>query len=270
MDFSQKLQMEKGRRKQLLISTWRTTALAPAPFGSSHLIAYGRLPSNNITVRPTCKRSHPKHSQHISTIMLSTNYFTSLLPSTTHATTSRYIYLAAALAAAVCSYSLVAKTNNNKSLTTSKMAPSTTTTASNTNSTDMNGVPRVLHEIGDLMRHMFFEMRDLLYERSVTSVEIIDKDHKYRKISMKKREDHIVCSPLILGSGGEEEWDNMEAVFAYMMCGYSVAWMWDVLKLLVKGKLVTFPRTSDCCFAAPCSSLSDSPPALPQTLFVFL
>jgi len=135
---------------------------------------------------------------------------------------------------------LVAKTNNNKRLATWEMSSSTTNAASNTDTTDMNGVPRVLHEIGDLMRHIFFEMRDLLYERSVVNVEVIDKDHKYRKILMKEQEGHIVCSPLILGSGGEEEWDNMEAVFAYMMCGYSVAWMWDVLKLLVRGKIVSF------------------------------
>jgi len=186
--------------------------------------------------------------------MPSTNHLSSLPFSSTHNTATRYIFLAATIAAAVFSYSLVAKTNNNKRLTTLEMSTSTTSAASNTNATDMNGVPRVLHEIGDLMRHIFFEMRDLLYEGSVISVEIIDKDHKYRKISMKKQEGHIMCSPLILGSGGQEEWDNMEAVFAYMMCGHSVAWMWDVLKLLVRGKIVTFPQIPDRYYAAPCQT----------------
>jgi len=178
--------------------------------------------------------------------MPDTSYFPHLLSSSTNQnTTHRYIYLAATLAAAVFGYSAIAnnynntninQTNNknqNTSLTTSDMTESTATAASTIHPTHINGVPCVLHEIGDVMHYLFFQMRDLVCEKSVTRVDIVGK---YRRIFSKKKEDHVVCSPLIIGSGGEDEWDNMEAVFSYMMCGYSVAWMWDVLKQLLGGK----------------------------------
>jgi len=172
-----------------------------------------------------------------------TSYLSHLLSSSTPNTTHRYIYLVATLAAAVFGYSAIVNNdnidnkNNNKnkntSLITSDMTDSSATAASTISSTHINGVPCVLHEIGDVMHYLFFQTRDLVCEKSVTRVDIVGK---YRRIFSKKKEDHVVCSPLIIGSGGEDEWDNMEAVFSYMMCGYSVAWMWDVLKQLLGGK----------------------------------
>lgn len=96
-------------------------------------------------------------------------------------------------------------------------------------------VPPDLEEVGDLLHDMFMEMRRLTFGKSIISVNVVGSKRKYRMILVETLQSHVICAPATVKIG-RLDMKDVQAVFAYTMCNYSVAWMWEILKVLVRGK----------------------------------